>query len=183
MKLICLLILFPIVVHRGHAQSQGCLGNMELWTYGLGDFIIDNAHKIASKNWPFQIKAKMGDVLISEEFPKQLELHNDSLWACLKRNGYKKPRKSYKKDFKNAIVHMEIISEIIGKDPGISHLKSNQLSEFTALEIEKIDRYNYRVEWFSIKDEDSQYPKSVRIVNVKDRTIDSKIKMNIKKIN
>lgn len=153
MNLICpLFLVVSILLCEAQTTKDPCPKDMELWTYGLGDFIVENAHRIASQSWPFHVEAKMGHVLASEDRLTQIQRHNDSLWAYLESMGHRHPKALYQMDFEREKAHMAIISDIIGKDGKIRFLINILLSDIYSVELKKADKYTYGLEWISLNE-------------------------------
>lgn len=126
-----------------------CPKELILWTYRLGDFKTQNAHKFVARDWPFETKAKMGDVLILEDGIQRLEAHNDSIWKCLESRGYNKPEKLYQETLEQEKSRISMVLELLDKDTKVQFLKNNLLPHYWVTELEKEGRSIYRCQWFA----------------------------------
>jgi hypothetical protein len=96
---IILSILLASIFTLTYGQVETKVDSLEIWTvFTTGDFINENAHKIASKKWPFKTVSKAGDSF-SDELMDSVEIHNNQIWDYLDANGYFNSEQNYNSDF------------------------------------------------------------------------------------
>jgi len=73
---------------------------LEVWTLQTDDsFINSNAHRIASKKWPFTIYSMSGTIILDEKIVDSVQKNNQNVWQYLNNHGQHDAKKAYLKDF------------------------------------------------------------------------------------
>ena len=98
-NIILSILLFTCTV-VSFGQSKLKRDSLEIWTtFSIGDLINENAHQIASRDWPFTTVSKAGDTF-DNDLMDSVERHNSRIWNHLDSIGYKNAKHDYYKAFK-----------------------------------------------------------------------------------
>lgn len=140
-----------ISVTFGYSQKESNQKCLELWTaFTMGDFTNLNAHKIASKDWPFKIISKTGDV-VDRKILESIESHNDSIWRILEAKSYTEPKSKYFKQFKKEKKRIQTLLELVNNNSKViklnKSLNERSLNEYS--ELEKINDSIYLMKIYS----------------------------------
>jgi hypothetical protein len=167
---ILLLLIYSQVFSQVHPKSD----SLELWTlFTTGDFVNDNANKIASKNWPFKYISKAGDCF-TDELADSLKLHNNYLWKTLTNSGYINPEENYNSEFTAERERIMTCVEIVTKDSIFRQLKKRLIEEtrmdYTQLIKVSETVYLFEVSSFFLNGSSERFEKSFT-VNLKTKTV------------
>jgi hypothetical protein len=73
---------------------------LEVWTlFSDNSFVNSNAHRIASKNWPFTIYSMSGDVILDEKIVDSVQKNNQTVWQYLDSHGHENSEKEYLQEY------------------------------------------------------------------------------------
>lgn len=146
-------ILFFLLIHSSSLMPQVRIdeATLKLWTVGtIGNFALENAHEIVSRNWPFETVSVAGDVIDDLTF-SEIEAHNQMIWNLLELQGQKNPREKYYEQLK--LEHQKInqvlkIADSIKRIQSlIQNLNGKDKAYYTKLD--KVDNHNYKLSFYS----------------------------------
>ena len=150
-RLILLCFLYTSILSG--QRKIGRPAQLELWALDNGDHIAIQAHKIASKKWPFVTKVSNSG--------ENIDAQNEIVWRNLEAKGYKNPKYKYKTDFEQEYQNLKRIAEILESYDIVretfDQIKGADLKSKS--EIYKIEETLYEFSIFSISEAQSDYKK------------------------
>ena len=154
MLTIRLVLLYFLCTNVLFSQRKiGRLAQLELWAIDNGDYTAIQAHKIASKKWPFVAKVSNSG--------ENIDAKNEIVWKNLEAKGYKNPKCKYVSDFEQEYQNLKRIAEILESYDIVretfDQIKGSDLK--LKSEIYKIEETLYEFSIFSISEAQSDYKK------------------------
>lgn len=161
---IMLFFVFLMASKLAASQVDQKSDTLEIWTYGLGNFINENAHIITSKKWPFEAISKAGCVMIEDEI-NEIENHNQAVWHYLDTNGFENSEKQYHSEFKSEYERIKEAVDLLNQHSKIiqlhKRLRRKRYTNYTNLN--KTGAYNYEFEIYSFDPYDIVKPEKFEI--------------------
>lgn len=165
------IILFIVLISSFLFSQNNAQNPMELWVLPQEDNIIENTHKIASKNWNFDVKVLDG--VFVKMMKDSIEAHNESLWKQLENDGIANAKEKYQNAFEKEIEPLQQAVDISlsqGYVTGIYKKIQGQKRE-EKTEIQKVTSQEYRFMIYSYKRNKPEKLEARFIINIKDKTI------------
>jgi hypothetical protein len=152
-------IFLVLICSHAFSQTQQKTDSLEIWTlFTIGDFVNDNAYKIASENWPFKYVSVAGDIF-TEEFADSINNHNEKLWEALIKKGYSNPEENFYEQYKSERNRIESAEKIVINDSIFKQLDRRLIAEnrmnYTRLRKESDTVYVFEIFSFDLKDQSS----------------------------
>lgn len=159
---------FYIVVFFVHTYLISQEKNsLELWTYTIGNFVSENAHKIVSENRPFTTKAMAGDVLIAHVIDS-IEQHNNQIWIILEERGNIDSKNKYFEEVHAEEIKIKKAIDLINNNQKairiFNRLKKKNLQIYTQLFKIKDSIYMFDIYSYSIPNIDKSEKFEIKLV-------------------
>jgi len=169
-----IIILILIISNVTNAQIEKKTDTLEIWTFSIGNFINQNAEKIVSEKYPFNIKAVAGDV-ITEETIRDVEIHNKKIWNHLNSIGFSKTEKRFKSDLLNEIKQIKKAVDISNSDKYVIALfdkwRKNGRQNYTELNNLSDVQYEFLLYSFDLNDLDKEQTFELKYIADLDKEI------------